>query len=378
MSNNKEVDFIFYRTDDGTVNAQLIVEDESVWTTQKTIGRIFGVEANTINYHLKEIYKAKELPESSTTRKIRVVQNEGGRNVERDLDFYNLDVIIAVGYRVNSYEATQFRIWATNVLKEYLIKGFAMDDERLKQSKKIFGKDYFDELLVRIKEIRASERRFYQKITDIYSQCSIDYDAKAPISQVFFSTVQNKLEFAITHHTAAEIIRKRANADSPNMGLTTWNSAPNGKILKTDVKIAKNYLTKEEIDELNSIVVMYLDFAELQAKRNRGMKMADWVEKLDAFLKFNEYDILKDAGRMRKDVAEKFACNEYEKFRKIQDAAFKSDFDKIAETIRISGQLPNEAFTKSREINEAPLSDFDNKLKQALDYNPKQEKKKSE
>jgi hypothetical protein len=248
------------------------------------------------------------------------------------LDFYNLDAIIAVGYRVNSHQATQFRIWATKTLREFIIKGFVLDDERLKQGKR-FGKDYFDELLERIREIRASERRFYLKITDIYEQCSIDYRNDAEITQQFFKTVQNKLHWAITGKTAAELIADRADASQPNMGLTTWKNAPKGKILKTDIGTAKNYLQEKEIKELERIVTMYLDFAELQAERQIPMKMSDWVTRLDAFLQFNEYNILKDAGKVSHDVAMKLAEKEYSKFRVIQDRNFESDFDKEVKKI---------------------------------------------
>jgi hypothetical protein len=240
---------------------------------------------------------------------------------------YNLDAIIAVGYRVNSHRATQFRIWATATLKEFIIKGFVLDDERLKQGKR-FGNDYFDELLERIREIRASERRFYQKITDIYKECSIDYSVNDQQTQAFYQTVQNKLEWAITGKTAPELIHDRANADLPNMGLQTWKNAPAGKVLKGDVSIAKNYLDEKELKELERIVSMYLDYAENQAARHIPMKMADWVQKLDAFLQFNEYEILQDLGKVSRSVAEKLAHQEYEKFRVVQDRNFESDFDK--------------------------------------------------
>lgn len=325
-------DIIFYNTPAGDVKIEVIFNDETFWLTQKRMAELFGVESNTITYHLKEIYKTGELEETATTRKIRVVQKEGNRDVTRDLDFYNLDAIIAVGYRVNSYQATQFRIWATKTLREFIIKGFVLDDERLKQGKR-FGKDYFDELLERIREIRASERRFYLKITDIYEQCSIDYSKDAEITQKFFKTVQNKLHWAITGKTAAELIADRADALQPNMGLTTWKNAPNGKILKTDISTAKNYLQEKEIRELERIVTMYLDFAELQAERQIPMKMADWVTRLDAFLEFNEYNILKDAGKLSHDVAMKLAEEEYSKFRVIQDRNFESDFDKAVKKI---------------------------------------------
>ena len=334
MSNDtpQHNDIIFYNTPTGDVKIEVIFNEETFWLTQKRMAELFGVESHTITYHLKEIYKTGELEESATARKIRVVQKEGNRDVSRDLDFYNLDAIIAVGYRVNSYQATQFRIWATRTLREFIIKGFVLDDERLKQGKR-FGKDYFDELLERIREIRASERRFYLKITDIYEQCSIDYNKDAEITQKFFKTVQNKLHWAITGKTAAELIANRADASQPNMGLTTWKNAPKGKILKTDIGTAKNYLQEKEIKELERIVTMYLDFAELQAERQIPMKMADWVTRLDAFLQFNEYQILKDAGKVSHEVAMKLAEKEYEKFRVIQDRNFESDFEKEVKKI---------------------------------------------
>lgn len=273
----------------------------------------------------------------ATIRKIRIVQKEGGRDVAREIDFYNLDAIIAIGYRVNSYQATQFRIWATKTLREFIIKGFVLDDERLKQGSR-FGKDYFDELLERIREIRASERRFYLKITDIYEQCSIDYDKKAEITQAFFKTVQNKLHWAITGKTAAEIIAQRADATKPNMGLKTWEKTPGGKIYKGDISVAKNYLIEKEIKELERIVSMYLDYAENQAARQKPMKMADWVQKLDAFLQFNEYEILGHAGKVSHEVALKLAKEEYKKFRVKQDKRFESDFDQEVKKIQAKGR----------------------------------------
>lgn len=326
-------DIIFYSSPEGDVKIEVIFNDETFWLTQKKMSELFGVESNTVTYHLKEIYKSAELQQDATTRKIRVVQKEGNRDVSRDLDFYNLDVIIAVGYRVNSFQATQFRIWATKTLREFIIKGFVLDDERLKQGKR-FGKDYFDELLERIREIRASERRFYLKITDIYEQCSIDYSKEAEITQTFFKTVQNKLHYAISGKTAAQIIAERANADKPNMGLQTFKNAPKGKVLKSDISIAKNYLIEKEIKDLERIVSMYLDYAENQAARQIPMKMTDWIQKLDAFLQFNEYQILKDAGKVRHDVAMKLAEKEYEKFRIIQDRNFESDFDKEVKKLK--------------------------------------------
>jgi hypothetical protein len=259
-------EIILYATPDGAVRVEVVFENETFWLSQKKMAELFGVESHTITYHLKEIYKSGELKDLATTRRIRVVQPEGGRGVARGILLYNLDAIIAVGYRVNSREATQFRIWATQVLREYLIKGFVLDDERLKQGKRL-GKDYFDELLERIRSIRASERRFYLKITDIYEQCSIDYNRNAEITQTFFKTVQNKLHWAITGKTAAELIAERAQAGQPNMGLKTWKNAPHGRIQKADITVAKNYLEESEIKALERIVSMYLDYAENQAAR---------------------------------------------------------------------------------------------------------------
>lgn len=321
--------FMFYTSESGTTNIKVILGEDTVWVSQLGMAEIFETTKQVVSYHLNNIYKESELNRFATVKEILTVQKEGNRNVQRNIEFYNLDAIISVGYRVNSSKATLFRIWATSVLKEYLIKGFSLDDERLKQGKNLFDKDYFDELVERIREIRASERRFYQKITDIYST-SIDYDTKSPITKKFFATVQNKLEFAITKHTAPELIKLRASSKKPNMGLTSWkNEKKGGKILKTDVRVAKNYLKKEEISELNRIVTMYLDYAENQAEKGRTMSMKDWIRKLDAFLVFNEYNILKDAGKVRAIVAKKFAEEEYNKFRVIQDNEYESDFDKL-------------------------------------------------
>lgn len=326
-------DIIFYADPQGQVKVEVIYNEETFWLSQKRMAALFGVDVRTINEHLQNIYNTEELQKEATIRKIRIVQKEGSRDVARDVDFYNLDAIIAVGYRVNSYQATQFRIWATKTLSEFIIKGFVLDDERLKQGKR-FGKDYFDELLERIREIRASERRFYLKITDIYEQCSIDYDAKAEITQTFFKTVQNKLHWAITGKTAAELIAERADAAKTNMGLQTWKNAPNGKILKSDVTVAKNYLAEKELKELERIVSMYLDYAENQAQRQIPMKMTDWVQKLDAFLQFNEYQVLKDAGKVSHEIAKKLAEGQYEQFRIEQDKYFESDFEKAVKKIK--------------------------------------------
>ncbi len=320
--------FILYTSNNGNVKVKVFLEDETIWLTQKSIGELFGVESHTITYHLKEIYKSFELEEKVTTRKIRVVQKEGKRNVNRELDFYNLDAIISIGYRVNSKQATQFRIWATKTLKEFIIKGFVLDDERLKQGNQVFGKDYFDELLERIREIRSSERRFYQKITDIYAQCSIDYNSNAETTIIFYKTVQNKLHWAITGSTASEIIVNRSDAEKEYMGLTTWKNSPKGKILKSDVSIAKNYLSEKEVSELNRLVELYLNFAELQAERNIPMKMNEWTEILDSFLKINRYELLTNVGKVSHKKAIEKSAKEYEKYRVIQDQKYLSDFDK--------------------------------------------------
>lgn len=317
-------DILLYTDANGKVKIEVIYEDDTFWLSQKKMAELFDVTVPTINEHLLNIFKSKELDEISVIRKFLITAADG-KNY--NTNFYNLDAIIAVGYRVNSHRATQFRIWATATLKEFIIKGFVLDDERLKQGKR-FGNDYFDELLERIREIRASERRFYQKITDIYKECSIDYSVNDQQTQAFYQTVQNKLEWAITGKTAPELIHDRANAELPNMGLQTWKNAPDGKILKGDVSIAKNYLNEQEIKALERIVSMYLDYAENQAARHIPMKMADWVQKLDAFLQFNEYEILQDLGKVSRAVTEKLAYQEYEKFRVVQDRNFESDFDK--------------------------------------------------
>jgi len=331
MSNLPEDSFdgelIFYQTPAGAVRVEVLYELETFWMNQKRIAELFGVEIHTVSYHLKEIYGSGELTPEATLRRIRRVQTEGNREVSREIEFYNLDAIISVGYRVNSAQATQFRIWATQTLREFIVKGFVLDDERLKLNKR-FGKDYFDELLERIREIRASERRFYLKITDIYEQCSVDYDASAEVTKTFFKTVQNKLHWAVTGKTAAEIITERADASKPSMGLTTWKNAPGGKVLKSDVSIAKNYLIEEEVKELERIVSMYLDYAENQAARQISMKMRDWISKLDAFLQFNEYEVLTNAGKVSAEVAKQLAEEQYETFRVQQDKRFESDFEK--------------------------------------------------
>ncbi|UUX33279.1 virulence RhuM family protein [Fundicoccus culcitae] len=322
-----ETSILIYQTEDGDTKIDVRLENETVWMTQKAIAELYQKSVNTINEHIKNIYAESELQELATIRKSRIVQTEGKRDVEREVSFYNLEMILSIGYRVRSHRGTQFRQWATERLNEYLVKGFTMDDERLKEMRN-FGEDYFNELLERIRDIRASEKRFYKAITDIYAT-SVDYDPKAEITQNFFATIQNKLQFAIHGQTAAELIVDRANSEKENMGLTTWKG---GKVRKGDITVAKNYLSENELKSLNRIVTMYLDYAEDQAERQRPMFMKDWIDKLNAFLQFNNRDILENTGKVSKAVADKIASQEYEKYnyrRIIQNTT--DDFDKFIE-----------------------------------------------
>ena len=321
-------EILLYKTENEEVKVEILLHNENLWLTQAKMAELFDVQKAAISKHLKNIFECGELQEFSVVSKMETTASDG-KNYNTNI--YNLDAIIAVGYRINSKKATMFRIWATKVLKEYIVKGFVMNDERLKDPQNFFGKDYFEEQLERIREIRASERRFYQKITDIYAKCSADYSLDSQITQDFFATVQNKLHYAVTHQTAAEIIYSRADSKKLNMGLTTWKNAPNGDIRKPDVSIAKNYLSQDEIKSLNEIVTMYLDYAERQAKRGQVMYMKDWVQKLNAFLQFNEEDVLQDKGKVTHEIAKAFAESEFEKFRVIRDATYKSDFDKLME-----------------------------------------------
>ncbi|ERK29878.1 virulence RhuM family protein [Clostridium intestinale] len=323
----QEEKIIFYSNDEATITVDVYFVDETFWLTQKAMSELFNVEANTINYHLKEIYNSEELIESSTIRKFRVVQLEGSREVKRAVQFYNLDAIIAVGYRVNSKQATQFRRWATNTLTEFITKGFVINDRMLKNGKP-FGKDYFDELLEKIREIRASERRAYQKIADVFEQCSSDYSPKSDETKLFYKTVQNKLHFATTGSTAAEIIYNRADSELPHMGLTTWKNAPKGKVLKGDITIAKNYLNEKEINKLNRLVALFIDFAELRALNNQVMNMKDWLNHINKFLAFSDQEILENAGKISHEMAVAKAHEEYDKFRVKQDKLYVSDFDR--------------------------------------------------
>ncbi len=335
MQIDKLKDLILYQSENTNKSIEVLYDNEDFWLTQKTMGELFNVAENNITYHLQNIFKSGELNKDSVTQKIRVTASDG-KNY--NTTFYSLDAIIAVGYRVNSKEATDFRIWSTNTLKEYIKKGFVLNTEFLKNGPK-FGKDYFDELLVKIKEIRASERRFYQKITDIYKECSYDYDKNSETTKEFYKNVQNKLHFAITGMTAPEIIYNRVDSKKDYMGLKTWKNAPNGKILETDVVIAKNYLSEEEIKELNNLVSMYLDFAERQVKLGHIISMQEWKEKLEMFLNLNEYNILKDNGKIKREIAVKLALDEYEKYRVVQDQRYISDFDELVlETKNIDSQ----------------------------------------
>ncbi len=329
-------DFLFYKTEDATTRVRLLVHDKTVWMTQAEMAELFEVTKQNISLHVRNILKENELERASVVKEYLTTAEDGK---QYRTQHHRLEMILAVGYRVRSPRGTQFRRWATGTLQEYLLKGFVLDDERLKAAETTFGEDYFEELLERVRDIRASERRFYQKITDIYAT-SVDYDPQSETTKTFFATVQNKLEWAITGKTAAEIIESRVDAAKPNLGLTTWKNAPDGRIRRTDVVVAKNYLTRDELSDLNRIVTMYLDFAEDQAKRRRTMTMAQWVERLDAFLEFNDRAVLRHAGKIQKKVADRLAVSEFEAFaerrRRIESIRPTSDFDRFVEG------LPNE------------------------------------
>ena len=333
----REMQFLIYKSERDEVSVNALIQDETIWLTQKAMAELFGVESNTITYHLKEIYESGELSEYATARKFRVVQTEGKRQVQREILHYNLDAIISVGYRVNSHRATQFRIWATSVLKEYMIKGFALDDERLKQGKTAFGKDYFRELLERVRSIRASERRIWQQVTDIFAECSIDYDRNSPVTRDFYAMVQNKFHYAITGQTAPEIVYNRADHEKENMGLTTWKNAPEGRILKSDVTIAKNYLDERQIRQLERTVTGYFDYIEDLIERENVFTMQDFAQSINEFLAFRRYDILTDKGRITRRAADEKAVAEYEQFNKTQ--RITSDFDKEVKKLLESGEL---------------------------------------
>ncbi|HIR59893.1 MAG TPA: virulence RhuM family protein [Candidatus Onthousia excrementipullorum] len=326
---SSSAEFLIFERQSHSEGIQVRFEEGDLWLTQKGIADLYDVDRTVITKHLKNIYADLELEEKSTSAIFALVQKEGNREVERKVNYYNLDVVISVGYRVNSDRAIQFRRWATNVLKEFSKKGYIIDKKRMENGT-FFDEDYFDSLLAEIREIRLSERRFYQKITDIYAT-SIDYDPKSPTTIKFFKKVQNKMHYAVSKQTAAEIIYNRADADKDNMGLTSWKNSPNGKILETDVVIAKNYLTKEEMDDLERIVSAFLDLAEARAKRNIPMTMEDWAKRIDKFLLADDRDILKDAGKISHEIACDKALCEYEKYRVKQDKLYKSDFDLLLE-----------------------------------------------
>lgn len=331
-------EILLYTTPNGKVKVEIYLQNETIWLTQQKIADLFGVQRPAVTKHLKNIFETGELVEEVVSSILEHTTQHGaieGKTQETKVKYYNLDAIISVGYRVNSSRATAFRIWATERLKEYIIKGFTMDDERLKNPDNIFGKDYFEEQLARIRDIRSSERRFYQKITDIYMQCSADYKVDEQATKDFFATVQNKLHWAITGQTAAELIAARVDSTKENMGLTTWKNAPKGTIRKTDMGIAKNYLNEKELDGLNRIVTMYLDYAENQAMKGAVMYMKDWVVKLDAFLQFNEDAVLKHHGKVSHEVAMVLAEKEFEKYRIVQDKLLESDFDKALKNLSL-------------------------------------------
>jgi hypothetical protein len=328
---NPNSQFLLYKTDKGDVKVDVLLQNETIWMPQSKIAELFEVQRPAITKHLNNIFESGELDEKVVCSILELTTPHGAiahKTQVKPTKFYNLDAIIAVGYRVNSRQATQFRIWATAVIKEFIIKGYTMDVERLKNPQPIFGQDYFKEQLEKIRDIRSSERRFYQQITDIYAECSIDYQYDSEITKNFFAAVQNKLHWAITKQTGAEIIVSRANHEKEKMGLTNWKNSPDGKIRKSDVSIAKNYLTEDELKPLNRIVSMYLDYAEDQAEQGNAMTMKDWSEKLNAFLQFNQKDILQNLGKVTADIAKEFAETEFEKYKPIQDKMFESDFDK--------------------------------------------------
>ncbi|OLA28845.1 MAG: cell filamentation protein Fic [Firmicutes bacterium CAG_194_44_15] len=327
---NQEHEVVLYQIEGTNICVNVMFKEETFWMTQKAMANLFDCTTDNISLHLKNIYKEEELEEEATTELFSIVQNEGQRNVTRKVKCYNLDAIIAVGYRVNSKKATRFRQWATITLKEYITKGFVLNDDMLKNGKP-FGKDYFEELLERIREIRASERRAYQKITDVFEQCSYDYDKNSEITKNFYAFVQNKLHFAVTGKTAAELIYERADSEKPAMGLTTWKEAPNGKVLKRDIGIAKNYLNEKELSRLNRLVTMFIDYAELMAEDEILMSMQDWVEQTNQFLMNNRRKVLDGKGKISHDIAMQKAEKEYEVFRVRQDREYVSEFDREIE-----------------------------------------------
>lgn len=337
----KELQFILYNLPDGEGSVQAYIENETIWLTQKAMSQLFDVSVSAINQHLKNIYDSNELSPDATIKKILIVQQEGARQVKREQTFYNLDVIISVGYRVNSQKATKFRQWATKILNEFIRKGFVLDDDRLKQGSAVFGKDYFRELLERVRSIRASERRIWQQITDIYAECSIDYDSNSPTTKEFYAMVQNRFHYAITGQTAAEIIYHSADHTKPDMGLTTWKYAPDGRVLKSDVSVAKNYLSEQQIRQLERVVTAYFDYIEMQIERQNAFNMQQFAASVDKFLSFNDYKILPDKGSISAIQAKSKAETEYDIFNRTQQ--IDSDFDKEIRKLKGGNNNPDKA-----------------------------------
>lgn len=337
----KELQFILYNLPDGEGTVQAYIENETIWLTQKAMSQLFDVSVSAINQHLKSIYDSNELSPDATIKKILIVQQEGARQVKREQTFYNLDVIISVGYRVNSQKATKFRQWATKILNEFIRKGFVLDDDRLKQGSAVFGKDYFRELLERVRSIRASERHIWQQITDIYAECSIDYDSNSPTTKEFYAMVQNRFHYAITGQTAAEIIYHSADHTKPDMGLTTWKYAPDGRVLKSDVSVAKNYLSEQQIRQLERVVTAYFDYIEMQIERQNAFNMQQFAASVDKFLSFNDYKILPDKGSISAIQAKSKAEAEYDIFNRTQQ--IDSDFDKEIRKLKGGNNNPDKA-----------------------------------
>ena len=337
----KELQFILYKLPDGEGSVQAYIENETIWLTQKAMSQLFDVSVSAINQHLKSIYDSNELSPDATIKKILIVQQEGARQVKREQTFYNLDVIISVGYRVNSQKATKFRQWATKILNEFIRKGFVLDDDRLKQGSAVFGKDYFRELLERVRSIRASERRIWQQITDIYAECSIDYDSNSPTTKEFYAMVQNRFHYAITGQTAAEIIYHSADHTKPDMGLTTWKYAPDGRVLKSDVSVAKNYLSEQQIRQLERVVTAYFDYIEMQIERQNAFNMQQFAASVNKFLSFNDYKILPDKGSISAIQAKSKAEAEYDIFNRTQQ--IDSDFDKEIRKLKGGNNNPDKA-----------------------------------
>ena len=336
---SKELQFLIYNTPQEDIKVNVVMRDETIWLTQRAMAELFDTSTDNISLHLKNIYHAGELIETSTTEDFSVVQKEGNREVKRNIKFYNLDAIISVGYRVNSAKATHFRIWATKILKDFIRKGFVLDDDRLKQGESVFGKDYFRELLDRVRSIRASERRIWQQITDIFAECSFDYDRDSPVTKDFYGMVQNKFHFAITGQTAAEIIHTKADKGQDNMGLQTWKNAPDGRILKSDVTVAKNYLAEKEIRQLERAVTGYFDYIEDLIERENTFTMEAFAESINAFLTFRQYNVLTGKGKISKKQADRKANEEYDAFNITQK--IESDFDKVIKSLKQKGEYEN-------------------------------------